>query len=41
MTPLRDGWTNGINGPITLQDTNLAGAPQRFYRAQVTSLAGP
>jgi len=38
---LPDGWTNGINGPIILQDTNLAGATQRFYRAQATSVNGP
>jgi hypothetical protein len=39
--PLPDGWTNGGNGVITLQDTGSAAATQRFYRIEAKSLSAP
>jgi len=39
--PLPDGWTNGNNGPITIQDTNVVGVTQRFYRVEAKSVDAP
>jgi len=39
--PLPDGWTNGANAPITLQDTTGTAVAQRFYRIETKSLSAP
>ena len=39
--PMPDGWTNGANAAITLQDGTSVGAGQRFYRIEVKSLSAP
>lgn len=39
--PLPDGWTNGNDLTITVQDTNAAGAPHRFYRIEAKSVDAP
>jgi hypothetical protein len=39
--PLPDGWTNGANAAIALQDATSIGASQRFYRIEAKSLSAP
>ena len=39
--PIPDGWTNGNNLAITLQDTNALGVTQRFYRIEAKSADAP
>ena len=41
VPPLPNGWTNGINGPVTFQDMNATGVPVRFYRIESKSLSAP
>jgi len=41
MPPEPDGWTNGANAAITLQDTNAPAATQRFYRVEAKSADAP
>ncbi len=39
--PLPDGWTNGANAAITLQDATTLGVGQRFYRIEAKSASAP
>ncbi len=39
--PSTDGWTNGFNGIITIQDPGSTGATQRFYRLESKSISAP
>jgi hypothetical protein len=39
--PMPDGWTNGADAVITLQDATSAGVEQRFYRIESKSVSAP
>jgi len=41
VPPTPDGWTNGANAAITLQDTNAPVATQRFYRVEAKAVDAP
>jgi len=41
VPPTPDGWTNGANAAITLQDTNAPVATQRFYKVEAKSVDAP